>query len=258
MRLYILITFVITLCLLTGCGNSSAPQNDAPPPPLRPIAETLAQADQLFKERDDVEKLKKARQLVAGVRQPDHRDYDVEWKFAKYSLFLGDKTEDEEKKEKLFEEGRDAGKIASRIKPDQPEGYFWYGANLAELSKLSPVTVGLPSIGDIRDAMNKVIAINPAYQGASAYDILAQIEMNTHLSGGKDEKAVEFLEKAIEIEKNNSNLRLHLAQAYLDIDKLDQAKTQLQYILKMQPDPDYIPEHQQNVTEAKRLLATRF
>jgi len=158
----------------------------------------------------------------------------------------------------MFEEGRDAGKIASRIKPGQPEGYFWYGANLAELAKLSPVTVGYTAVDDIKEAMNNVINIQPGYQGASAYDVLAQIELNTRLLGGKASKAAELLEKAIEIEKNNSNLRLHLAQAYLDEDKTQQAKEQLQYILKMQPDPDYVIVHKQNVAEAKRLLATRF
>lgn len=257
-RLYILITIVITLCLLCGCSSSKPSENDAPPPPRRPIPETLAQAADLFKQRDDIGKLQQARALIAEIRQPDHRNFDVEWSFAKYSLFLGEKTTDDEKKEKLFDEGRDAGKIASRIDPKRPEGHFWYGANLAKLAQISPVTVGYTSVDDIKSEMNQVISIDPSYQGASAYDILAQVEMNTHLFGGKDEKAVEYLEKAIEIEKNNSNLRLHLAQAYLDIDKLEPAKAQLQYILRMQPDPDYIPEHQQNVSEAKKLLASRF
>ena len=257
-RLYILITIVITMYSLSACSRSSATPTKEPPPPNRPVPQTLAQADQLFKQRDDVDKLKQARTLVAGVRQPDHRDYDVEWQFAKYSLFLGEKATDEDEKTKLFEDGRDAGKIASRIEPDKPDGYFWYGANLAELAKQSPVTVGYSSVDNIRDAMNKVIEIQPGYQGASAYDILGGIELNTRLFGGKASKAVEYLEKGVELEKNNSNLRLHLAQAYLDDNKLDLAKQQLQYIVKMQPDPDYIPEHQQNVAEAKRLLATRF
>jgi hypothetical protein len=51
---------------------------------------------------------------------------------------------------------------------------------------------------------------------------------------------------------------LHLAQAYLDDDKLDLAKQQLEYIVKMQPDPEYLPEHKENVIEAKKLLASRF
>ena len=255
--LYILITIVITLCILTSCNRQQSVETHAiiPSKPVEPI---LTEAAELFKQREDVEKLKQARSLVAGVRQADHRNYDVEWQFAKYSAFLGEKLTDDQEKEKVFIEGRDAGKIASRIEPDKPDGYFWYGANLAELAKQSPVTVGYTSVDDIREAMNSVIKIQPNYQGASAYDILGQIELNTRLFGGKATKAVEYLEKAIELEKNNSNLRLHLAQAYLDADDLPKARQQLEYIVKMQPDPDFIPEHRANVAEAKKLLASRF
>lgn len=256
--LYILITIVITSYLLSACGQSPPTHNDTPPPPKRPIDETIAASEDLFRQREDPEKLKQARELVSEVRQPDHRNFDVEWHYAKYSLFIGEKLTNEDEKERTFEEGRDAGKMASRISPDRPEGYFWYGANLAELAKLSPVTVGYTSVDDIREAMNTVIRIDPGYQGASAYDILGQIELNTRLFGGKASKAVEYLEKALEIEKNNSNIRLHLAQAYLDVDKIDLARQQLEYIIKMKPDAEYVPEHEKNIAEAKKLLKSRF
>ena len=257
LRLYVLITIVITLCSLLSCNRARSVESSIPPA-TKPVEPALAQAAELFKQRDDVEKLRQARDLVADVRQPDHRNFDVEWQFAKYSLFLGETLADEEQKEKTFEEGRDAGKIASRIDPKKPDGYFWYGANLAELAKLSPVTVGYTSVDDIREAMNTVIQIDPGYQGASAYDILGQIELNTRLFGGKATKAVEYLEKAVQIQNNNSNLRLHLAQAYLDVDDLPKARQQLEYVVKMQPDPEYIAEHKKNVAEAKKLLASRF
>jgi tetratricopeptide (TPR) repeat protein len=256
--IYILITFVITMCTLTACNRKNDDETPPSENPNLPVANNLDKADELFKQREDIEKLREARKLIAAVRQPDHRNFDVEWKFAKLSLFLGDKLTDDDQKEKTFEEGRDAGKIASRIQPDKPDGFFWYGANLAELAKLSPITVGLTSLDDIREAMNTVIRLQPDYQGASAYDILAQVELNTLMSGGKAPKAEEYLQKAIALEKNNSNLRLHLAQAYLDDDKLDLAKQQLEYIVKMQPDPEYLPEHKENVIEAKKLLASRF
>jgi tetratricopeptide (TPR) repeat protein len=245
------------MCLLGSCSDDSDVENAAPPPPSRPIPETLAQADQLFMQREDIEKLKQARTMVRQLRDPNNRNFDVEFRFAKYSLFLGEKLEGEDEKEKAFEEGRDAGKIASHMQVDRPEGYFWYGANLAELARMNPVTVGYASIDDIRDAMNTVIKIRPDYQGATAYDILAQIEMNK-FAGGKTAKAIEYLQKALELVKDNSNLQLHLAQAYLDDDKLDLAKKELQTVVSMTPNPEYAPEHKANVAEAKRLLATRF
>ena len=71
------------------------------------------------------------------------------------------------------------------MEPDKPDGYFWYGANLGELARRSPITVGIKSVADIQQAMNKVIEIDPGYQKASAYDALAQIELQTTMTGGK-------------------------------------------------------------------------
>jgi tetratricopeptide (TPR) repeat protein len=229
-----------------------------PTAPNLPVDETLAKADALFKQREDISKLRDAVNLVAQVRNPDNRNFDVEAAFAKYNCFLGRQTTDETEKQKAFDAGEASAQIASRLQPEKPDGYFWYGANLGEESKMSPVTVGIKAVDDIREAMNKVVEIDPGFQGASAYDILAQVELNTRLMGGKAEKAVEYLEKAISIEKNNTYLYVHLAQAYLAVKQPEKAKQQLNHALTMKPDPDYIPEHKAAVEEAKKMLATKF
>ena len=257
-KVYILITIVITSCLLTSCSATSTSDSLPKPTPDLPIADTLAKADALYRQREDVAKVREAVNLVAQVRNPDDRNFEVEAAYAKYNCFLGRETTDETEKQKAFDAGETSGKIASLLRPDKPDGYFWFGANLGEESKMSPVTVGIKSVDDIREAMNKVIEIDPGFQGASAYDILAQVELSTRLFGGKAEKAVEYLEKAISIKKNNTYLYLHLAQAYLAVKQPEKAKAQLNHVLTMKPDPDYLPEHKAAVEEAKKMLATKF
>ncbi|MGB7070696.1 MAG: TRAP transporter TatT component family protein [Pyrinomonadaceae bacterium] len=254
---YISFAFVITLGILTSCDHPS--ETDAGPviaPQL--TRETIAAADELFGKRGDPENLRKSIELLAQLRNPDNRVYEVEWKFAKYSCFLGRTTANAEEKEQLFENGEKAAQIAIRLKPDRPEGHFWYGANLGEASKLNPITVGLRSLDKIRDAMNEVIRIDPGYQGASAYDVLAQIELGTGLAGGKAEKAVEYLEHALTIEKSNSNLRLNLAKAYLALKQRPKARNQLTILINMDPHPEFLSEHAAAVAEAKDLLDRRF
>lgn len=223
-----------------------------------PIAETLVECDELFRNRQETENLRKAVQLVGGLRDPDHRNYDVEWKFAKYSYFLGKHTDDEAERQKAFESGKNAASIALRLHPEKPEGHFWFAANLGELARMSPISVGLRSVDDIREAANAVIEIDPGYQGASAYDILAQIELGTRLTGGKPEKAIGFLEKAVKIESSNSNNRIDLARSYLAVDRNAEARQQLEYVIKMEPDPEFLPEHAVAVEQAKTMLATKF
>ncbi|MDM7923451.1 MAG: tetratricopeptide repeat protein [Pyrinomonadaceae bacterium] len=244
--------------LQTGCTLTAEGE-----PPTATVAKdsipgTLQEADSLFSQRRDVEKLRAAFEAVKKLRDPADRNYEVEWKFAKFSYFLGKQTSDESEAQAIFERGKEAGKIASRIEPDKPDGHFWFAANLGELAKMSPVTVGIKSVDEIKDAMNTVVRIDPAYQAASAFDALAQVEMGTRLYGGSEAKAVELLENGLSINSSNGNLRVTLAEAYLAVKRDSDARKQIDELLKMQPVPGYEIEHEAAVAKAKQLLSTSF
>lgn len=256
---YSFITIVSLLNCLLSCASSG--QDDVQTSAPKEAADVSAQikhADELFRRRADVSKLREAVNLLAQVRNPDKRSFETEWKFAKYNYFLGKQSSDEKESEKAFENGARAGKIASRIEPNKPDGYFWYGANLGEQANRAPLTKGLMSVGDIQEAMNRTIEIDPAYEGASAFDALAQVELATRMTGGDAKKAIDFLEKAIQIDNNNSYLHLHLAEAYLATNRQAEAKKQLEFVLKMKPDPDYLPEYEENQKEAEKMIETKF
>jgi tetratricopeptide (TPR) repeat protein len=258
-KVYNIIAIVITLYLLYGCAKRIETHDGLSQANATAISDALSSSEKLFAQREDISKLREAVNLLAKARNPDQRNFEVEWKFAKYSFFLG-KTESNEKDAiDAFEKGRDAGKIASRVDPSKPDGHFWFGANLGELSRISPVTVGLKSVDDIRETMNAVIAIQPDYQGASAYDALGQLEMKTRqFKGGKAEKAVEYFEKGLALAENNSNIRVHLAEAYFAVDRDGDAKKQLDVLLQMKPPPDYVVEHRAAVEEGKKLMGAKF
>jgi tetratricopeptide (TPR) repeat protein len=256
---YSFITIVLLLnCLISCASSGQADIETSAPRDSVDVSAALKQADELFRERSDVSKLREAVNLLAQARNPDKRDYEIEWKFAEYNYFLGKQSSDEKESEKALESGVQAGKIAARIEPNKPDGYFWHGANLGEQAKRAPLTKGLMSIGDIRAAMNKTIEIQPDYQGASAFDVLAEIELAMRLTGGDAKKAVDYLEKAIKIHNDNSYLHLHLAEAYLAVNRQADAKKQLELLLKMKPNPEYLPEYEESQKEARKLLETKF
>ncbi len=252
---FLLFTFYF---LLTISCNSKIEADVTNPTEIAPPTEAIKQADALFAQRKDVAKLREALNTIARVRNPNQRNFEVEWKFAKYNYFLSKQIADEKEADKINKDGYTAALIASRLEPTKPDGYFWAGANLGEQSRRNPITVGIKSVTEIRELMNKVIEIQPNYQGASAYDALAQLEMASRLTSGKAEKAVEYLEKAIVIEKANSYLHLHLAEAYLAVKKDAEAKKQLDLIFKMKLNPEYEVETVEVETEAKRILSARF
>lgn len=257
-RFYSLVTIVFLAFFLVSCASKAETETTKPKFSDEEIKSALAKSDELFDRREDVSKLREAVQVLSKVRDADRRNFEVEWKFARNNYFLSKQTDSEEEAEKLLKDGANAGIIASRIAPEKPDGHFWFGANLGEQAKRSPVTVGLKSVDDIKETMNKVIAINPKYQGASAFDALAQIEMQTGIIGGKPEKAIEYLEKGLELEKDNTYLRLHLAEAYLAVGKKTEAKKQLDELLQMKPAQGYAVEYKETTEKAKELLQKRF
>jgi len=257
-NLYILITFVITWWALAACSSKTVATKPSEKVSPEAIQKVLADSESLFKQREDLDMLRTAIKSLASVRDQDNRNYQVEWTFAKYNYFLGKFSSNEDEAETALGVGRDAGKIATRVDPQKPDGYFWYGANLGELSKRSPITVGLQSVGEIKEAMNKVIEIQPDYQAGSAYDALAQVELATRLKGGDAQKAVELLEKAQQIAPENSNIRLHLGEAYLAVKRDADARKELDYVLQMKPNPEFMPEYRECVDKAKKLIQTNF
>ncbi|MFT3744335.1 MAG: TRAP transporter TatT component family protein [Pyrinomonadaceae bacterium] len=257
-NLAFLFAIVITLCIQFGCTTTDALETTGPTVTPEVIAASLTQSEALFKQREDVAKLREAIATLRKARDYKNRNFEVEWKFAKMNYFLGKQSTDDKESNSAFEEGRDAATNALKLEPQKAEGHFWFGANLGELSRKNMLTVGIKSLPDVRGAMEKVVEIQPSYQNSTAFDVLGQIELETRMYGGKAEKAVEFFEKGLQTEKDNMNLHLHLAEAFLLLKKDGEAKTQLEKVINMKPNPDFLIECRESVEKAKKLLATRF
>jgi predicted Zn-dependent protease len=107
--------------------------------------------------------------------------------------------------------------------------------------------------------MEIVIKLDEGYQDGSAYMVLGQIDLTLPgLFGGNKKRAVERLEKGLSFGKKNAFLRLRLAEAYLAVKRTEEAHKQLDEILSMGPDPDYQPEYEEAVAEARKMLSERF
>jgi tetratricopeptide (TPR) repeat protein len=258
-RFYRFITIGLLSILLVSCAKKAETESVGDKTPVVSAAETLGRVEDLFRQRRDPAKLREAVKLLAASRDIGNRNYEIEWQYARFNYFLGKRSTDDKEIEKAFEDGLQAGKIAARLEPNKPEGHFWYGANLGEQAKKNYLTVGIKAIDEIRATMNRVIEIDPAYQSGSAYVALAQVELKAGLlGGGKSEKAVEYLEKALQISKENPYVHLYLGEAYLAVNRDADAKKQLEYLLKMKPNPEYAVEYEECSEKAKKMLESRF
>jgi len=71
--------------------------------------------------------------------------------------------------------------------------------------------------------------------------------------GGDTSKAISYLEKGIKVGPDNALLRVRLAQAYAEAHRNEEARKQIDALMAMKPLPDYAPEYQDAVAEAKKL-----
>lgn len=258
-KVYNFIAIVITLCLLDGCAKHVETHELTPPLSSTVIGDALSASEKLFAERSDIEKLRQAVVTLGRARNPDQRNYEVEWKFAKYSYFLGKAEPIQNDAIAAFEKGRDAGRIAARVDKTKPDGHFWYAANMGELARINPVTVGIRSVDEIREEMTAVIDIQPDYQNGSAFDGLGQLEMATrNFKGGSAAKAAEYFARGIELSPENANLRLHLAESFLALKRDSDARKQLDALISLKVDEEFKTEHLEAVEKGKKLIQDNF
>jgi hypothetical protein len=252
---------MVLLCLalfiagaVSGCRKRSAETSQTGAVVSeKTTADRIAEADALYSQRQDLSKVRLGIAVLWQARLADEGNYEVAWKLAKLNYYLGLHSTDDRERDSAFREGVDAGRIAVQLQDDKADGHFWLGANYGGSAEFS-VLAGLAYFEDIRREMEKVVQIDERYEGGSAYMALGQLYLKApKILGGDKQKAVGYLEKGLRFGGNNSLLRLHLAEAYHALKRDQEARKEIDFILKMTPNPDYLPEYKEAVEQAKKL-----
>lgn len=251
---------VILCSLLLAAAAGSACRDRAPKMSRGGIADgeksatvRIAEADALYSQRKDLSKVRSGIAVLRQARITDEGNYQAAWKLAKFDYYLGSHVTDNREREAAFREGIDAGKIAVQLQGDKADGHFWLGANYGGSAKIS-MLAALAEFQDIRREMERVIEIDPNYEVGSGYMVLGQLYLEVpRILGGDKEKAVEYLERGLRFGSDNGLLRLRLAEAYHATGRDRDARKQIDFILKMTPGSNYLPEHEETVAGAKEL-----
>lgn len=244
-----LICLQLCACSADRAATDAATLNPAPDPAL------LAQADDAYAHRAEPERLRAGLDVLKRARAVAPANYDAAWRLARLVYTLGDGAKDDNEREALFREGIEAGDVAVRVAPDKPEGHFWLGANYGGLAKTEGPLAGLSDADKLRHEMEAAQTIDARLYDGSTYMALGRLDLELpEWLGGDRQRALTTLEKGLPYGTQNSMLRLQLAKAYLANKKPDDARKQLNFILSMKPDANYLPEYEQCATEARELL----
>lgn len=251
---------VVLVALLPACSSRSA--NNTQPAAASPtptVADLIKQTDELYKGRDELDRVRESIVILRGLRVAEERNYEVLWRLARNSHYLAENAADAAERESAYAEGISAARVATVVEPERVEGHFWLGANLAGRMSLQGVIGDLAAVSDVRREMEFVIARDEGFQMGGAYMVLAGVESEIpRVLGGDKGRAVELLEKGLKFGEGNALLRLRLAVAYLAVKRREDARRELQFVIASEPHPDFVPEHKRAVAEAQRILKEQF
>ncbi|MBI4888080.1 MAG: hypothetical protein HY824_13375 [Acidobacteria bacterium] len=142
------------------------------------------------------------------------------------------------------------------LQPTRPEGYFWMAAGMGALAESFGLRQGLKYRGAIRDALETVLRIDPAYQQGSADRALGRWYFKVpRLFGGSNQRSVEHLQRSLAYNAASTASHYFLAETFLDMDRRAEARVELQKVLDAPLDPEWTPEDLEFKDQARSLLA---
>ncbi len=211
--------------------------------------------DALYADRETLASAKRAAEIWAARLASDPKDMEAAWKLGRASYWLGTNGLPPDERRVALETGVAAGRTAAALAPERPEGHFWMAANMGALAESFGLRQGLRYRGAIRDALERVLAIDPAFMQGSADRALGRWYFKVPgLFGGSKRKSEEHLRKALAHNPESIITRIFLAETLIDLGRRDGARIQLQAALDAPIDPEWAPEDRRFKQQAEMLL----
>ena len=216
---------------------------------------------------DDPEALYRDRATLASARQAATiwstrlaarpQDFESAWKLARAQYWLGTNGLPERERKAALEAGIAAARTAIALDAAKPEGHFWMAANMGALAESFGLRQGIRYRGAIRDALEAVLEIDPAFQQGSADRALGRWYYKVPgLFGGDKRKSEQHLRKALVYNPQSVITRLFLADTLIALNRKADARKELEAAIAAPDDPDWIPEDRIFREQARQLLAT--
>jgi len=210
--------------------------------------------DALYRDRANVASAKQAVAIWETRLKGNGSDFESLWKIARAMYWLG--THDTESARRTdLERGVEVGRKASMLEPKRPEGFFWMAADMGALAESFGMRQGLKYRGDIKDALETVLRIEPGYLDGSADRALGRWYFKVPgLFGGSKKKSEEHLRKSLTYDPNSIASHYFLAETLFELDRDADGRAELQKVVATPFNPDWEPEER----EFKKLAEERL
>lgn len=210
--------------------------------------------DTLYADRENLKSATRAAEAWERQLDEDPRDFDAAWKLARARYWLGGHVTTAERN-RQYEAGIAVAQRAVLMESVRPEGHFWMAANMGALAESSGLLAGLRYRGDIKEHLETVLSLDPGFQRGSADRALGRWYMKVpRLFGGSDERAVEYLRRSLEYDPKSTASHFFLAETFVEMGRIEDARTELQNVLDAPFDPEWAPEDREFKDDAAELL----
>ena len=211
--------------------------------------------DALYKDRENPASAKKATEIWEARLAVNAKDFESAWKLAQARYWLGTNGLPEPGRKGALEAGIAAARTAIALNSSRPEGHFWLAANMGALAESFGVRQGIKYRGEIRDALEMTLKLNPAFLDGSADRALGRWYYKVpRRFGGSNKKSEEHLRKALTYNPQSVISHIFLADTLVDLGRRDEARKEYQAAIDAPPDPDWIPEDRRFKLQAKQSL----
>ena len=188
------------------------------------------------------------------------KDSECDWAYgllAEINYWLGEYAEDAEDKIAFFDEGVQCGESGVSLNEDSLESNFWLAVNYGSFGQEKGIMRSLALIQPLKNAAEKAAAIDGSYFYGGPWRVLGRLYHKAPgfpFSVGSTKKAIECLEKAVNLGPKFFLNRLFLTEAYISNHDKAKAREQLEWILTAPLNKNHEREDEGYKREAESLL----
>lgn len=151
-------------------------------------------------------------------------------------------TQNPAKQELYYEHGVNYGKEAITLNPQAIYGNYWYASNVGMLGLCRGMMASLVSIDPLKKSYEIVLKENERFFFGGPHRELGRLyhmAPGWPISIGNKTKALQHLERAVEIGPEFFKNRLYLAELYIDIGHRAKAREHLEWIASQEVKPEH-------------------
>ena len=187
---------------------------------------------------------------------------ECDWAYgllAEINYWLGEYAVDADDKLFFFDEGVQCGEEGVAINKDSLESNFWLAVNYGSFGQAKGIMQSLALITPMKERAERAAEIDGSYFYGGPWRVLGRLYHKAPgfpFSIGDKKKAIECLEKAVEIGPRFFLNRLFLAEAYISSREKAKAREHLEWILNAPLNKNHEREDEDYKRQAAELLET--